>query len=221
MFRGAWNIAKQVLAGRMQPVYARYLLMNKLRGVDLRGVESADATVHDSTDSGGPYLESLLRRLPIGSEDAIIDLGCGKGGAVLTLAKFFSHADGVEIVPELANAAAKNVAVMNLQHKSRILQEDAVRVSASDFGLIEKYRWVYMFNPFPEPVMRQVMRNIADSLRRHPRSISVIYNNPVYPGAVVAELGAPTRTEMYSMRGGFKPGEQTERKLQIFYYARE
>jgi len=221
MFRGAWNIAKQVLTGRMQPVYARYLLMNKLRGIDLMGVQSAAANVNDCTDSGGPYLESILRKLPIGSDDAIVDLGCGKAGAVMTLAKFFRRVDGVEIMPELAKAAAKNIAAMNLQHKSNILQEDAVRVS-SDVGAIEKYRWVYMFNPFPEPVFRQVMRNIADSLRRQPRNLSVIYNNPVHAGIVIAELGTPTRTEVYSVRrASTEPGEHEHRTLQIFYYTGE
>lgn len=221
MFRGAWNITKQVLTGRMQPVYARYLLMNKLRGIDLMGVQSVDANANDCTDSGGPYLESILRKLPIGSDDAIVDLGCGKAGAVMTLAKFFRRVDGVEIMPELAQAAAKNIGAMNLQHKSKILQEDAGRVS-SDVGALDKYRWVYMFNPFPEPVFRQVMRNIADSLRRQPRSLSVIYNNPVYAAIVVAELGAPARTEVYSVRrASAEPGEQRHRNLQIFYYTRE
>jgi hypothetical protein len=38
---------------------------------------------------------------------------------------------------------------------------------------------IFLFNPFPESGMRQVVRNLEESLRTNPRPAYVVYHNPL------------------------------------------
>src|SRR4029079_18462186 len=68
-------------------------------------------------DGGGPLLRDLLNRLNISQTDVALDLGSGKGGAMATMAQYpFRRVDGVEIAPELVDAARKNLATLQLHH---------------------------------------------------------------------------------------------------------
>jgi hypothetical protein len=55
-----------------------------------------------------------------------------------------------------------------------VLHEDA-----SKYEITADQCLFYMYNPFRDEVMRRVIENIADSVRRHPRKVLVIYLNPL------------------------------------------
>ena len=38
---------------------------------------------------------------------------------------------------------------------------------------------IFLFNPFDELIMSGVVKNISESLRSHPRKITIIYVNPI------------------------------------------
>jgi SAM-dependent methyltransferase len=158
---------------------ALYRIHMGLRGVDLNSVGVGEMGLlkersHWYADSGGPRLEEVLDKLPISACDEAIDFGCGKGGAIITMARRpFARIDGVEISPELVAAARANLRKMGLRH-SAIFHSDA-----EDFTDLDRYSVIYIFNPFTRVVMAGVVRNIAASLARRPRSITLIYKNPV------------------------------------------
>jgi SAM-dependent methyltransferase len=151
----------------------------KLRGIDLAhvsvcalGLPPERACAHACT--GGPYLSRVLRSMPITASDAVIDLGCGKGGALLTLAHFsFRRVDGVELSPNLVQIARSNLTRMGVKNV-RVINGDA-----AEFRDLDIYTYVYMFNPFPDIVMQCVARNLVDSLARRPRQLVIIYKNPI------------------------------------------
>jgi predicted rRNA methylase YqxC with S4 and FtsJ domains len=80
------------------------LLHERIKGIDvIRGVHKSDLGIalnrqpHHYSSSGNKYLENVLQNLNIQPTDNIIDLGCGKGGALITMAKFpFKEIYGVE-----------------------------------------------------------------------------------------------------------------------------
>jgi SAM-dependent methyltransferase len=157
----------------------------KLRGIDLRhvsvsalGLSPERACAH--TDSGGPELAAVLRHLHLSKETAVLDLGCGKGGALITFARLgFAHVDGVEISPELCAIARRNLALLGMNH-ARILEGDAAQ-----FVDLDGYGAVYMYNPFPRSVVRAVVSNLAASLKRAPRPFILIYLNPTCSDAIL------------------------------------
>jgi len=73
---------------------ARYLFARKIRGIDINGVD-LDALELDPARSkpyndSGVDLDLFLRSSEISQSDSALDLGCGKGGAMITMANIFS-----------------------------------------------------------------------------------------------------------------------------------
>lgn len=125
-------------------------------------------------NSGGPVLEAALHKLTITSEDSILDIGCGKGGAMLTLAKSaFSRVDGVELSPELVQIGNMNLKRAGFD-KGRIVQADATAYQGLD-----AYTFFYMYNPFTDAMVERTLSNIVKSHARRPRKITLVYMNPV------------------------------------------
>jgi 16S rRNA G966 N2-methylase RsmD len=158
-----------------------------LVGVDLSNVSNDELNIpvergHEYANSGGRHLEIVLETLKITPEDAVLDYGSGKGGALMTLAKFpFSRITGIELSPELVAVARKNLKGLNAGRITMIV-DDAVNLTD-----LEAYNYFYFFNPFPAAVMIAVIKNIANSLTRKPRKAVIIYLNPEFHESVVTD----------------------------------
>ncbi len=86
------------------------------------------------------------------TEFTFIDLGCGKGRALLVAARLgFRSVVGVEIGSELTDVAKENLAKMDVT-KATVIHGDAVEYVFPSGDL-----FVYLYNPFGDPVMRQVV----------------------------------------------------------------
>jgi SAM-dependent methyltransferase len=168
----------------------------RLRGLDFGvvpveklGLAAGRSEQHK--DGGGPMLRDLVNRLPITEDDAALDIGSGKGGAMATLARFpFRHVDGVEICPELVEIARRNLAKLKLS-QCRVTAADA-----TTFTDLDRYTFIFMYNPFPECVLKDVVANIAQSVARAPRRLRLIYSNPLCESAILAS-GEFRRTHVY------------------------
>ncbi len=163
-----------------------YLAKAKWRGLDLKyaGLEEIGLSEHRAlfyADSGGPALERVLNSLSIAPADDALDIGCGKGGAILTFAQYpFRRVDGVELSERLIAVARENLRRMGTK-RSTIYHCDA-----AVFPDYARYTFLYMFHPFPEEVIAETMRRIADSIEARLRKVTLIYNNPVAHSTVVA-----------------------------------
>jgi SAM-dependent methyltransferase len=164
-----------------------YRLQFLCRRIDLGNVGVDDLKLsaensHDYADSGGAELEKVLDSFKITSQDAIIDFGCGKGGALITLARYpFSKITGVEISPKLIDIARRNL------HKLWIHNVNIECCDATEFTDLDDYNYFYFFSPFPCPVMQSVIGNIEKSLLCRPRKATIIYLNPECHDAVVTD----------------------------------
>jgi len=107
-----------------------------------------------------------------------IDLGSGKGRALLLAAMYpFAQIVGVEVQPELDEIAHQNIERFHEPgqqcHSIVSLCGDAREYEFPEANIV-----LYMFNPFPDYVLRDVLANLVASARRSPRSIFVLYNAP-------------------------------------------
>jgi predicted RNA methylase len=159
--------------------YLMYAVWVRWRGLDFGPVSlkelgfSYDNSEHHSA-SGGVFLRDALRQLEIPPGSRAIDLGCGKGSAVCTLAGFpFEEVAGVELSPDLARIAEQNARKLAIDNAPFYVSD------AADFQDLDRFTHIYMFNPFPASVMEAVMRNLAASLARAQRTITLIYFFPV------------------------------------------
>src|SRR5208283_1846153 len=129
-------------------------------------------------------LRQLLKELNIPRGKVFVDLGCGKGIVLLVASEFgFKEARGIEISPVLSDIANKNCAIYKEKTKTGtgfiILRSDVI-----DYGLNDDEDVFYLFNPFDEYVLKQVLNKIAASLQRRNREIMIIYRNAVHESII-------------------------------------
>ncbi len=106
-----------------------------------------------------------------------IDFGAGKGRTVLLAAgQPFSRVLGVEFAKELATVAQQNLR----SYRSQIQQCRRMKIinaDAAEFKFPKEPLVLYFYNPFGPEVLRQVMNNLGDSLKTHPRNCLIVYSS--------------------------------------------
>jgi hypothetical protein len=157
------------------------------------GVDTTWATVSLRTRvrewlSGGQYQPSeprlfheILESIPAPPHGfTFIDLGSGKGRTLLMASSYpFRRIIGVELLGELNAVAVQNIA---RYHRDDQLCT-AIESHAGDaryFDFPVEPTVLYLFNPFPRHIWREVLENLRKSLEARPRSVYVIYHNPVH-----------------------------------------
>jgi SAM-dependent methyltransferase len=128
---------------------------------------------------GPSALTQAIAALPLRPQDFnFVDLGCGKGRAVLVAAQFpFRRILGVELDPELCRIARANVALKpDWAARISVLQQDAATIPYPDGPLV-----IFLFHPFFPRILRRVLANLERQLRPSPRETWLLYaNNPRY-----------------------------------------
>lgn len=130
--------------------------------------------VYRSTPSGDLFLKRALKNTSIKSTDSILDVGCGKGSALLVFSKFaFNTITRVEISPTISQIAKNNFKKMNLE-KISIETSDIL-----DFSEIHNFNYYYLYNPFDKYTFTKFIKKIIETQKQNNRVINIIYNNPV------------------------------------------
>jgi len=169
----------------------------KLLGINTHSIVNLDklTLAGENTDQNHHYqgasyyiLFSIFEELPIETKNfPLIDYGCGKGRALFVAEQCgFTNLIGVDIAKELIDDANGNKAIYkkkNPESSIDFLFEDATKYKIPDNACV-----FYFFNPFGEEIMQQVIDNIKESVKQHPRKIYCIYLNPKYK-AVFEENG--------------------------------
>ncbi len=107
-----------------------------------------------------------------------IDLGSGKGRALLLAAMYrFAHIVGVEVQPELDAIARQNIERFS-EPGQKCYNIESICGDAREFEFPLTDIVLYLFNPFPDYVLREVLANLIASAGRVRRTIYVVYNAP-------------------------------------------
>ena len=110
------------------------------------------------------------------SQFAFVDLGCGKGRALLLAEEYdFQEIVGVEFFVSLAKIAAENAAKVG-SHRISVVHADVREFQFPPGRLV-----VFLYNPFSGAIFRSVM----DQLRKHENALYVVYVNPMH-GEVIS-----------------------------------
>lgn len=134
-------------------------------------------------------LETLQQNADLNFADfTFIDLGSGKGRTLLMASDYpFRRIVGVELLPALHRLAQQNLA----QYKSdsqRCFALESLCSDAAKFNFPAGALLIYLFNPFPESVLRRVLANLRRALDESPREAYLIYYNPQLAD-LIAEAG--------------------------------
>lgn len=183
------KITKLIRKFTPKSILHKYQLMReKFQGVDFSTIVQPEEVGLDSkyvvhsSPSGNRYLVHLLQDLHITNQDSILDIGCGKGSAMLAMLRFpFARVDGIELSREIAETAIRNFTRLRKQHW-HVFNENAITYKDYDV-----YSMLYLYHPFPEEIMRRVVAKIHASIADAQQEMLLIYNNPVCHELVVNE----------------------------------
>ncbi len=121
---------------------------------------------------------SFLRAVDVGTDDVFVDLGAGYGRTVFVASWLgAARAIGVDLVQTLTDGADVNRRRSILKDRNiEFVCANALDFAEPDMSIL------YMFHPFGEAILEQVLANIhaARSTRPSSRKLRIIYANPVY-----------------------------------------
>jgi SAM-dependent methyltransferase len=151
-------------------------------------------------------LEALRRQSHCDLHDFVfIDLGSGKGRTLLMASDYpFRRIVGVELLPALHQAAQDNLSKYRSESRKCFALE-SICADATQFAFPDESTVLYLFNPFPESGLRQVIANLEQSLQAHPRALYALYHNPLLEhvlsqSAVLSKIGGTHQYSIYGSR---------------------
>jgi SAM-dependent methyltransferase len=135
------------------------------------------------------------------SQHTFIDIGSGKGRALLLASEFpFRRVVGIELLPELNRIAEDNIRKF-ANAQGGALPLEAICGDATEFEFPDESLVIYFFHPLTEAGFRKVLSNLQSSLKRHPRPVQIIYANPVFEMLLAGtpEFKKVTGTHQYAI----------------------
>ena len=133
---------------------------------------------YQPTDPG--LFDEMLRAVPADFHSlTFLDLGSGKGRTLLLAANYpFRRIAGVELLPALHRIAEENI--RNYDSPTRRCSAiEAICSDARAFDFPTEPLLVYLFNPFPESILAEVIIRLEKSVAKHPRPVFIVYHNPL------------------------------------------
>ena len=149
---------------------------------------------------------SAMERLDLEwSRFSFVDIGCGKGRAMLLALRFpFQQVLGVELSPELAAAAQRNLQQFSAPWRQSQVPAQASIGDATTFTFPAGPLVLFMYHPFAAPVMKHFLAHLHEAVRRDPREVYLLYANPEL-GALVA--GTPGFEALWKQLFSLTPEE--------------
>lgn len=144
----------------------------------------------------------ILRTLPVAPEAfTFIDLGSGKGRTLLMASDYgFRRIIGVELLDELHQIAQRNIAGYHSEQR-RCFNIEAYSGDARDFRFPQEAFVLYLFNPFPDYILKTVLEKLRESVASNPGEVYVIYHNLVHETLFKSQpwLGEIHRTPQFAI----------------------
>jgi len=178
------------VARRATRAAAGYLDAAQMRVFDrLLGVSTSERVfTPDSIFASGadncPYqgcqwvsVHRALKALRPGPDDVFVDLGAGKGKALLIAGRLpFGQVIGVELDEALAEYSQCNIDRARPRLRSRSVQ--SVGADVLEWPVPDDASVIFLYNPFVGQTFRAALGRVFDSYDRCPRDLHVVYYFP-------------------------------------------
>ncbi|MGF2414384.1 MAG: class I SAM-dependent methyltransferase, partial [Ferruginibacter sp.] len=150
---------------------------DELKSLEKKGIETDHSTIY--MPASYDLLEEIFVQIKNAGHKHFLDIGCGKGRALCVAAHHgFNKVTGIDFSKEFCIAAEVNLAIT--KQKFSNLQYKVVNNDAFYFEIPNDVDCIFMFNPFDDVILNGVAENILESFEINPRTITLIYVNPMY-----------------------------------------
>jgi hypothetical protein len=117
---------------------------------------------------------------------AFVDMGSGKGRALLVASEFaFARIVGIELSPHLHRIAEDNIERYN-PASQQCTQFELQCMDVVDYDFGPEPVVLFLFDPFGRETMQSVVANLEASLRTNPREAYVVYIYPQFEDVLQA-----------------------------------
>jgi SAM-dependent methyltransferase len=150
------------------------------------------------------FVRAAIAALPSPESFTFVDLGCGKGRALIVASEFaFRALLGVELSPALVKTARKNAQIIEKRFPGRtpIVVEER---NAKTFQFPPGNIVLYIYNPFGEDVLSKVIDSLERAIAAERRDVFVIY---MYPDLVALLDASPVLSRYFETTAAFAPEE--------------
>jgi predicted RNA methylase len=160
-----------------------------MRWVPLAGLTIRSANVQEGNRYQATkylHLKHFLDAVEFPSGSVFVDFGSGKGRVVLVASMYpFKRVVGIEFASELCAVARQNcdIFVRKVPNTAPI---DIIEGDVLQHEIQPDENVFFMYHPFHTVVLKQVLAKVAESARRHPRPIYLIYHAPIYRDLISA-----------------------------------
>jgi len=187
----AYRFFREFLPGRRKAKYGDldydfdHMVDTTRANVSFRAQLTAALSGHQYFPTEPWLFEQIMQALPIDfREFTFVDLGSGKGRVLLMAASFgFKRTIGVEFMPEWHRIAQENMRKFAATCPIASPIENFC-MDARDFDFPARPLVVYLFNPFPEPVLAAVLEQLRQSMVANPRPVFVAYRYPEFDSLI-------------------------------------
>ena len=196
--RRGWSLLLAI-GPRRSLDYARHLVSERYREARF-GIRTAGpvktAAVAQRPGLCKPYapiayrsFRAVMRRVEIRpDEDVFLDYGAGRGRAMVLAARLpFRRVLGIEIEPDLAEAARENI--RRVSHRLRCHDVEVVTGDAAEFACPDDATVLHFFDPFAGVILERVIGNVLASLQRTPRRLTILFADPNHFAPLAAAAG--------------------------------
>ncbi len=124
------------------------------------------------------------------SRFTFVDVGCGKGRALLLALRFpFRRALGIELSPALASIAQSNLNRFAAPWRQTTVPAEAITGDATLSPVPEGPVVFFLYHPFAAPVMKRFLAHVVEAAEDHAREIYLLYANPELAALVASTPG--------------------------------
>jgi SAM-dependent methyltransferase len=140
------------------------------------------------------------------SQFTFIDIGAGKGRALLLASEFgFRRIMGIELLPELIEVARENV--REFERRGVGSGIEVICEDATNFAFPREPTVVFLFNPLPQSSLRKFLENLERWLNQNSDPVYVVYANPIFEQTIesvrsLTRLGGTAQCLLFRSSGG-------------------
>jgi 16S rRNA G527 N7-methylase RsmG len=149
----------------------KYIYLNEIKEKNGRRyneiINSSESLNDYSTHSPSCVeLYNVLKNLNISNSDSIIDIGSGKGWALVLFNLFpFKKITGIEMSEDDINICKNNLEILNIN------DIDIIHQDANEYNIYNDYNYFYFYNPFGCEIFENIIKKITS------KNVTIIYNN--------------------------------------------
>ncbi len=150
---------------------------DELKHLQKKGIDISHATIY--MPANYYLLEKLMQAVcTFPHNRTFLDIGSGKGRAMAVAAHYgFETITGIDLSQKFCEEAKANLRVVQQQFPQvlfNVMVQDVIQ-----FEIPAGMTTIFLFNPFDNIVMSLLVENILKSQAKNPRTIRIIYVNPL------------------------------------------